>query len=448
MSNNSASPNKSDYKIIHDTIHRTIKLDQPYLALLETPEIQRLNSIHQLGMAYLVFPGANHTRLEHSLGTFYVAHRMADALNLPPDENLLVSAAGLLHDVGHGPFSHTLEYLFNAKLGISHTELTKNIIFGELDILNENETRILQPSKKIPEILEAHDIDPEYTAKLICNEIQESNGTLDFEEELPVHANQQFFNIRRYLYQLIHSSIDADQIDYLLRDSHYTGVAHGVLDIERLIQTIEIFNNDLVINKAGLSAVEGMLVARALMYSSVYFHKTVRIAELMLTHALERLEVDQLKQFIVTSEAELISSLLNMGGLQNELITLLKYRKLFKRVYYLKSAELDEDQKQVIQKLEDQSKRQQIEDEIANRASIPEGHIIIDIPAKELNFSEPRMHKTDIKVLDKTVKPLTKYTPLARALQLRELPEWAIMIVTDKKYAEPVIKAAKKVLFN
>ena len=153
---------------------------------------------------------------------------------------------------------------------------------------------------------------------------------MNFEEELPVHANQQFFNIRRYLYQLIHSSIDADQIDYLLRDSHYTGVAHGVLDIERLIQTIEIFNNDLVINKAGLSSVEGMLVARALMYSSVYFHKTVRIAELMLTHALERLEVHQLKQFIVTSEAELISSLLNMGGLQNELITLLKYRKLFK----------------------------------------------------------------------------------------------------------------------
>ncbi len=448
MSHNSTTSTKSTYKIIHDTIHRTIKLTQPFLCLLETPELQRLNSIHQLGFAYLVFPGANHTRFEHSLGTYYVANRMSQALNLSDDEMMLVTTAALLHDLGHGPYSHTLEYLFNGRLGISHTDLTRKIILGEEVMLDENEQKILRPTKKIHEILEGHDIDPELVSKLIVNEPPTFDGTLtmNFPEELPVHDKQQFFNTKRYLYQIIHSSIDADQIDYLLRDSHYTGVAHGVLDIDRLIQTIEIFNNDLVVNKHGLSAVEGMLVARALMYSSVYFHKTVRIAELMLCRAFERLEDDQLKKFITMSEPELTVELINMGGLQREFITMLRFRKLLKRVFYIGSSELTEEYQDLIQKLEDPTKRLQLEDELAERATVPEGHVIIDVPAKELKFSEPRVRKTDIKILNGSVKPLTRYTPLAKALQLKDIPEWAVMVVTDERYKEPVVKAFKRLL--
>jgi HD superfamily phosphohydrolase len=265
-------------------------------------------------------------------------------------------------------------------------------------------------------------------------------------KELPVFENQQIFNVQRYLFQIIHSSIDADQIDYLLRDSHYTGVAHGVLDLARLIQTIQVYNNDLIVNKHGLSAVEGMLVARALMYSSVYFHKTVRIAELMLCRALERLDDDQLKEFITISEQELITKLMKIDGLPQELITMLMYRKLFKRVFYLKSSDMEEQDKELIRKLEDPNKRLQIEDELAHRAGIPEGHVIIDVPVKELRFSEPRVHKTDIKILDGNVKPLTRFTPLARALQLKDIPEWVLMVAIDLKYKEPVTKAIKKVL--
>jgi len=439
---------KSDYKIIHDTIHGSIKLKEPFLSLLETPEVQRLNNIHQLGYAYLVFTGANHTRLEHSLGTYHVAQRMAQALNLNNEEELLVTSAGLLHDLGHGPFSHTLEYLFNKRLGLSHTELTGKIISGKQDVLDETKQRIIGQKKGINEILETNNIDHEMVIKLINNELLELNENMNIVEKLPIHGQQQFFNTQRYLFQIIHSSIDADQIDYLLRDSHYTGVAHGVLDFDRLIQTIEIFNNDLVVNKHGLSAVEGMLVARALMYSSVYFHKTVRIAELMLCSAVERLENDQLERFITMSEPELIVELINLGGLQRELITLLMYRKLFKRVFYLNHTEIDEVKKEVLTRLEDPNKRLQLEDEIADRAAVPEGHVIIDVPVKELKFSEPRVHKTDIKILDQTVKPLKNYTPLANALKLKDIPEWALMVVTDKKYKEPVIKAAKRLLFS
>ncbi len=450
MPHSSDSTPDVEYKIIHDTVHGTIKLIQPFLRLLETPELQRLNSIHQLGLAYLVFPGANHTRLEHSLGTYHVAARMANALNLDEDERSLVAAAALLHDIGHGPYSHTLEYLFSTRLGLTHTDLTRMIILGEEEILDDDHKQVLNhiPRKSISDILENHNIDPAKVIDLICTESREFDGMIKLTEDLPIHDNQQFFNTKKYLYQIIHSTIDADQIDYLLRDSHYTGVAYGVLDIDRLIQTIEVFNNDLVINKHGLSAVEGMLVARTLMYSSVYFHKTVRIAELMLSRALERLGAEQLREFLVCSEAELVHKFIKLGGLQGELITFLLYRHLFKRAFHLKHTDLDDATREALLRLETPDKRLALEDAIAARAGVPKGHVIIDIPLKELKVSEPRIHQTDINILDKTVKPLSKYTPLAKALQQRNIPDWAVMVATDKKYIEPVAKVAEKLLFD
>jgi HD superfamily phosphohydrolase len=438
----------TEYKIIHDTIHGTIKLAQPFIGLLDTPEIQRLNCIHQLGLSYLVFPGAHHTRLEHSLGTYHVALRMAQALKLPDDEVLLVTTAGLLHDLGHGPFSHTFEYLLKTKLDMSHTDLTRDIIMGNHEILNPEKLQILKPETRLNDILEEHNIDAQAVTDLICTEPREFDGTLPLTEELPVHEYQKFFNTKQYLFQIIHSSIDADQIDYLQRDSHYTGVAYGVLDLERLIQTIEIYNNDLVINKSGLSAVESMLVARTLMYSTVYFHKTVRIAELMLTRAMERLENEDFREYISCTEAELINGLWAQGGLQKDIMTMLVYRQLFKRAFHMRQKEVDDSQREALLKLDDPEKRMQLEDTLADRAGVPEGHVIIDAPVKELKFSEPRIQKTDIKILDKSVKLLSKYTPLAQALKVKDIPDWAVMVATDKKYIEPVQKVVNRVLFG
>ena len=127
----------SDYKIIHDTIHGSIKLSGLLLELLEAPEVQKLSGIHQLGLAYLVFPGANHTRLEHSLGTSHIAHRIVTELAIPEEEQLLVKCAALLHDVGHGPYSHTLEMMVHHKTGMSHEKLTGELIRGNMDILSE-----------------------------------------------------------------------------------------------------------------------------------------------------------------------------------------------------------------------------------------------------------------------------------------------------------------------
>src|SRR5207253_7460017 len=123
----------ADLKTVTDTVHGTIRLKPISLDLLHALELKRLNSIRHLGLTYLVFPGANHSRFEHCLGVGHVAGEMAKALDLAPDERKLVQAAGLLHDVGHGPFSHTLEHVLSRELAVDHMHLTQRIITGEDD---------------------------------------------------------------------------------------------------------------------------------------------------------------------------------------------------------------------------------------------------------------------------------------------------------------------------
>ncbi len=439
-----------DYKVIHDTIHGSIKLQGIFLELLDAPEFQKLHGIRQLGFAYLVFPGANHTRLEHSLGVYQLASRMAQTLKLEPDEFNIVAAAGLLHDIGHGPYSHTLEYIFKNRLGVGHVDITKSIILGELEVQTEG--------KKIYEILDNFDLDAKKITSLITDEVdtQDQPKITDpsIDPEFEVTNNQMFFNPKRYLNHIIHGAFDADQLDYLLRDSHYTGVAHGTIDLDRLMQTIEIYNNDLVVSNRGVNAVEGMLVARGLMYSSVYFHKTVRIAELMLARAVEAVEDDETLQRIANlTDAELMAELYDLGDYQREMADRLKYRNLFKRVYELKisdsEAEDSEISNEILSKFDDPEFRMQKERELCRKASLPLGNIIIDVPLEELKISEPRINMTDIKILEGTkLRPLSKYSPLARALRIRDVPDWKIMVATDEKNRNQVKKVVEKKLFD
>src|SRR5256885_1837575 len=146
----------ADLKTITDTVHGTIRLDPLTLDLLETLELQRLNSIRQLGLTYLVFPGANHSRVEHCLGVGHVAGEMARALGLPDEERKLVQAAGLLHDVGHGPFSHTLEHVLSRELAVDHMHLTQRIITGHDDNVSPEDRRAFPDVKRIHEVLETH----------------------------------------------------------------------------------------------------------------------------------------------------------------------------------------------------------------------------------------------------------------------------------------------------
>lgn len=420
------------YKTIQDTVHGSVKFSGPFLELIDCPEIQRLRGIKQLGLTNLVFPGANHTRLEHSIGAYHVAEKMAQQLQLEEEEKKTVKAAALLHDVGHAPFSHTLEFILENEDGKDHMDVTQELIKGERKIENRD-----YPT--IPEILEKHEINPEKVAELIKEKEDHIKLT-----DLNVHEGQSYFGEERYMYQMIHSSLDVDQLDYLLRDSHYTGAAHGVIDLERLIQTVEIHNGDLVVSKGGVAAVEGMLVARGLMYSSVYFHKTARIAELMLAKAVDKVETIP-DDFFCMSDDEFMAYLRNQGGFQQEVVERLKYRRLYKKCLSLDRDQISEAKGVELDEIGKLKNIRELERRIASRANMDENDVLVDVPYEEVKLSEPRLAKTGIKILDgNDLEPLSKYSPLARALQRRPPQPWALMVSCLTDMREHIGKKAEK----
>jgi HD superfamily phosphohydrolase len=413
-------------KVIRDPIHGDIKFEGLVLHLIEAPEIQRLYNIKQLGFAHLVFPGAHHTRLEHSLGTYHMALKVSDILNLNPYEKEIFSCAALLHDIGHGPFSHTLEFVLRELLNVDHVDLTEKLILGKHTIFNEKEKDLIA-SDCVVDILDKNNINKKEIIDII-------KGKTDK---------------KTYLGQLLNAPIDVDQLDYLVRDAYYTGVTYGMIDIERFLQTLLIKNNCLAVKKKGIGVIENILIARTLMYSSVYFHKTIRIVEIMLSKAIEMLPSIQPFELFKMIDGELLNKLNKKGVYQYEIVTRIKYRNLFKQAYTATKEDFDERGINLIKEMENRSYRREKEQELEKSLNIPSGHVIIDIPYQELFQAEPRIYKTNISIVDgDSVKTFDDYTPMANAVKSRSIPDWNIMIVTDDKYRDIVSKKAEKVLFS
>lgn len=426
-------------KTITDAVHGPIQAEGVALDLLETLEVQRLNAIRQLGLTYLVFPGANHSRLEHSLGAYHVAREIAHSLHLGEEEVALVSTAALLHDLGHGPFSHTLENVLADGTGKDHMEVTKEIIRGKGDSVPSQERAAFRDLPRVAEVLDERGLSKDRVADLItgCKTV---GGLFDFVDASPPPE-------KPYLFQIIHGVLDADQIDYLLRDAHYTGVAHGIIDLPRLLATFRIAHDQLVVDRKGLSAVEGTLVARGLMYTSVYFHKTVRIAETMLARAVEEVTQDLDRARFLT-DAELMADLLGREGRPRETVLRLKYRRLYKRALTREREGLSPDERDRLRDLAALHARRAAEEAICRRAGIPPGRVIVDVPAPELLVTEPRITQVDLGVLeDGQVRPFRQVSALAKALQLRQTVDWALMVACDPAHTAKVRKAAEKVLF-
>ena len=154
-------------KVINDAIHGQFRIEGVRADLLNTPEMNKLSHIKQLGLAHLVFPGAHHTRFEHSLGVSHIAGMMAESIGLDELETDTVQAAAMLHDVGHGPYSHTLEHILHERGGMDHMSITEGIIVGEYDVLCEGEEKSVLDRKSVPDILESHGLDPKEVAGLI-----------------------------------------------------------------------------------------------------------------------------------------------------------------------------------------------------------------------------------------------------------------------------------------
>ncbi|MCD6189628.1 MAG: HD domain-containing protein [Thermococcus sp.] len=415
-----------DGKIIHDPLHGSMKIKGLILELVKTPEFQRLRGIKQLGLAYLVFPGANHTRFEHSLGTYYVSKRLGEEVELDEYERTLLQVGALLHDIGHGPFSHTFEQIYKHYVKeYDHMHLGQNLILGKVDII-EGE---VEDRRLIPEILDEYGIEPKEVADLVLGRCH-----------------------KRYLGQAIHGDVDVDQLDYLMRDAHYTGVAHGIVDFERILKTLKIHEDELLVDEKGVEAVEGMMVARSLMYSRVYFHHTVKIAEGMLTRALEfALEEDHLWDFWRMNDCRVLVELEDLEGYPSEIVKRIKYRDLFKGAVLASADELStEEKREFLNAYRNIKKRQDIERRLADAVGAREGEVIIEFSIADLMLSEPRLKSTEIGVLlhDGNIQPLTKVTPLANALKRRQTPRWAVLIASPSKYVEEIRRIWKKVIFG
>ena len=413
-------------KIIHDGIHGSMKLDGLILDLVKTPEFQRLRNIKQLGLAYLVYPGANHSRFEHSLGTYYIAKRLSLEVGLDEEEATILEVGALLHDIGHGPFSHTFEQIYRHYVKqYDHMRLGQNIILGNIDIIDGE----FDDRKMVSDIIEEYGYKPREIASLILGRYK-----------------------RRYLGQMLHGDVDVDQLDYLVRDAHYTGVAHGIIDLERLLKVLRIHGDELVVDEKGIEAVEGMMVARALMYSRVYFHHTVKIAEGMLTRALEfALEADQLWDFWKMTDCRVMVELEDLEGYPQEIVRRIKYRRLFKAAVLANADELSgEEKKELLAAYRNVRKRQEIERNLADAVGAREGEVILEFSTADLMLSEPRLKSTEINVFvhEGGLQPLTKVTPLANALKRRQTPRWVVMIASPHRYVDRIREVWKRVLFG
>jgi uncharacterized protein len=393
-------------KSIFDPVHGVVVVRGPALELIGLPVFQRLWGIRQTGFAHLVFPGANHTRLEHSLGVYSVAGALADALDLSAEDRAQVAVGGLLHDLGHGPLSHTLEPTMREVLGAGHEARSRAWITGT----RRADPEPGEPTLEVPEVLERHDLDPGAVADLVD----------------PPHRSHR----RRLLRELLHGPIDADRMDYLQRDAHYTGVAHGAIDAVRLLDTALVRDDNLVFAEKGRSAVEGFLVGRALMYASVYYHKTVRAAEVMAQAAVERspgFPASAVPLFDRT-DGELLCDLARTGGLPQRLGRMLTERRLYKRAWGLRTLPTEEARR--YQRLAQRPvERRAREDEIAGALGAEAGSVLFDLSGLDAR-SDPESDWAEVALLeeDGSISHPFRGPGAFRSLAVRPPTRWSASV--------------------
>lgn len=377
-------------KVIRDPIHDYIELDELALSLIDSPEVQRLRRIRQLGFSNLVYPGANHTRFEHSLGVYHLTGQLIKQVSESQQNELL--AAALLHDIGHGPFSHATEELLQRYTRKSHDSVEELLKKGA-----------------ISDVLKGHSLSLPNIAKHIRGET--------------------------YPGQILSSEIDVDRMDYLVRDAYYTGVAFGLIDHVRLIHELRFNENKLVLSIGGLQAAESLLVSRFLMHPTIYFHHVSRIAESMCMHAAEyMIENEDIKPQSLQrmDDSTFMMEMKNSGSYAAGIAKRLDERRLFKRALYTGFDALGMD----VLKLRQNTKR--VENEIAESAGIEPEYVLVDIPEK------PEIIEIKAQVLiNGKMIPIDRASSLVASLEKAHHDNWRLGVFTPSEHREKVGKAAR-----
>ena len=393
---------KKTHLDIIDPIHDFVRVNSNELKIIDTSIFQRLRRIRQLSGAHLIYPGAQHTRFEHSLGVMHIASMAGHALNekgiVSSDNIQNLRFAGLLHDIGHGPFSHLFEELLQ-KRKMSHEDIGRDIIL----------------KTQIGDLISANGFDKKFITEL-------------------AFGNSKF----QFMNEIISGALSADIMDYLLRDGYFTGAEHAKIDHNRLTYSLDVYKNKLALEKSALVNFETMMISRYQMFKAVYFHKTVRAGEVMLLESMYLAEEElglssiSLDEYLKLTDEVILSKLLNLPERNSKLRIAKKIatdylnRNLFKSVFEVSVTGNAVTKKRMQSIREEVSKKSKVDiNEIfvdsSNTPSIPlspskkesKSIIILErdgvkIAAKEMSISDIRL----VSVMSGFMKILRVYTPV------------------------------------
>ena len=375
------------YLEIVDPIHDFIRIYESEIKIMDTPIFQRLRRIRQLAGAHLVYPGAQHSRFEHSLGVTHVAGQAATVLKdkgfLNSDDVTSLRMGGLLHDLGHGPFSHLFEEVLQKRKKISHEEIGKKIIL----------------QTEIGDLLSKSGLDKNFLADLAFG-----------------NSKHQFMN------EIISGGLSADMMDYLPRDGYFTGAEHAKIDFKRIIQSLDVHEKKLSLDKSALYSFESMMISRYQMFKAVYYHKTVRSAEVMLLESMSLAdnELDltstNLDNYIKLTDEFVISKLISLPEKSSDLRRARQLamdyqeRRLLKCVFEKILTRHD---------LMDKIKKSDIKKQISKKSKVEESEIFIDVSMTPSIPLTPSKKESESIILTSKKNTLSKE---AYELPISEIP--------------------------
>ena len=382
-------------KTIKDSVHDHIEVSGVALDLLDTPPVQRLRHVKQLGTVELVYPAANHTRFEHSLGVYHLACEALSTLGVAGRNAERVRAAALLHDVGHAPYSHNLEPLVERRTGHAHDDVA--------DLLE---------GTAVADVLADHDLDVARVAGLIGGE-------------------------GRYA-GVVSGELDVDRMDYLVRDAHHTGVPYGTIDHERLIRELALVDGELVLAEGNVQTAESLLVARALMNPVVYNHHVARISKAMLRRATGRLlaATDATAEDLRRMDDHDLHAALRRTPETASAAERIATRDLYKRAVWAGMPAVSDDLLDA-----DHDEVESLEAAIADDAGVDAEAVVLDVPPR------PSMRESDARVVvGGEVRRLAEQSALVDALRAAQREQWRLGVYTTAALVEPVGHAAERTL--
>ncbi|MEM2926809.1 MAG: HD domain-containing protein [Candidatus Bathyarchaeia archaeon] len=406
------------WSFIKDPIYGYIHITEQERDLIDTRPIQRLRRIKQLCGVEYVYPAANHTRFEHSLGVMYLAGVLAENLEELASEMEKLRIAALLHDVGHGPFSHLFENLLMRRKGLNHEDMTFRII-TETDLAD---------------LLRRQGYDPKEIGAIAVGRLKDLENPI--------------------LGQIVHGTIDVDKLDFIVRDSYHTGAGYGFVDIFRLIYTMDFMDGKLAVDATALSTLESFLLARLESFRTIYYHRAARAAQIMILDALQKaetalgiLEFDDLDGYLALDDYSLWGMLVRCEA-SKPIMKALEERKLLKAAY---DRTFFAEDTVLVSLLLNERVRQRVEAEIAERVGIPPEEVFIDVP------SLPSVPYHTVLGLEPMEIPIFKKTKdgnivpqrLAELSKIGEVLRSFMNIVrvyTKEPYREKVGKASEEIL--